>query len=372
MRQFDVPIRATIWAAFASCLSMMIGWYWDISWHRSIGRDTAWTLPHLCIYAALVIAAIYNVLLVLAYTFGARREQPALTVWGFRAPSGCFITLWSLLFLLPAIFFDNWWHASYGLDVGVFSPPHFMLAFALSGIYVGQFAYLALFARRHREEATRRRAWRMAVVVWGLFLAHQLMVDPQYGPNVALSLEFLIACAVLIPFTLVLAAPALRWRWAPLAIAGVYTVGVVLLMQVFQLFPATPGLAPVHHELPNFLPPQFPLPVLLPAAVVTFVLVRGSAMAHWKLAALLGLLFVLTYQGGNWLHAQFLQSEWSHGRLFGGHYPGSAFTEGFKAGRLMAYDGLRDFLTTALAVPLAAASAWFGLKTGEWIGELER
>lgn len=359
-------------AALISCAAMLVGWYWDIAWHRSIGRDTAWTLPHICIYVATIIAAAYNVLIVLSHTYGARRAEPALEVWGFRAPSGSFLTLWALLFMLPAILFDNWWHASYGLDIGVFSPPHFMLAFALSGIYVGQFAYLIVRAHRHPDEKQRRVFWGMALTVWGLFLAHQLMVDPQYGPNVALSLEFMVACSVLIPFTMIASQHAMDWRWAPVACAGVYLLAVILLMQVFQLFPATPGLAPVYHELPNFLPPQFPLPAIIPALALSLVVHRFSGVPDWRLAPVLGLIFFVTYQGSNWLHAEFLYSELSHGRLFGGHYPPSAFQEGHVAGRILTWTESRDFVAAAISLPLASASAWLGLQFGRWARDLKR
>jgi len=35
-----------IWLSVIGVTSAMIGVHWDISWHRSIGRDTFWTAPH--------------------------------------------------------------------------------------------------------------------------------------------------------------------------------------------------------------------------------------------------------------------------------------------------------------------------------------
>src|SRR5215510_13764087 len=46
-----------LWCALLASSSVAIGTHWDIAWHRSIGRDTFWSPPHLMIYAAAVLAA---------------------------------------------------------------------------------------------------------------------------------------------------------------------------------------------------------------------------------------------------------------------------------------------------------------------------
>ncbi len=48
----------TIWAGTLAVTSASIGGAWDVSWHRSIGRDTFWTPAHMAIYACGVLAAI--------------------------------------------------------------------------------------------------------------------------------------------------------------------------------------------------------------------------------------------------------------------------------------------------------------------------
>ena len=47
-----------LWCALLSSSAVAIGVHWDIAWHRSIGRDTFWSPPHLMIYAAAVLAAL--------------------------------------------------------------------------------------------------------------------------------------------------------------------------------------------------------------------------------------------------------------------------------------------------------------------------
>ena len=39
-----------IWTCVIAFTSASVGGIWDISWHKSIGRDTFWTAPHMLIY----------------------------------------------------------------------------------------------------------------------------------------------------------------------------------------------------------------------------------------------------------------------------------------------------------------------------------
>src|ERR1035438_4347392 len=47
-----------VWCAVFGVTSAMIGGQWDISWRRSIGRDTFWAPAHLAIYMCGVLAGL--------------------------------------------------------------------------------------------------------------------------------------------------------------------------------------------------------------------------------------------------------------------------------------------------------------------------
>ena len=47
-----------LWCSALAVTSAYVGGYWDISWHRSIGRDSFWSAPHIAIYACGVLAGI--------------------------------------------------------------------------------------------------------------------------------------------------------------------------------------------------------------------------------------------------------------------------------------------------------------------------
>src|SRR5207253_8500467 len=113
-------------AVMIAATSAVVGVMWDISWHRSIGRDTFWTPAHLAIYLGGVLAGAACGWLVLRTTFSATVEEQAagVTFWGFRGPLGAWVAIWGALAMLASGPFDNWWHNAYGLDVKVRSEEH--------------------------------------------------------------------------------------------------------------------------------------------------------------------------------------------------------------------------------------------------------
>src|SRR5216684_3886829 len=66
-----------VWCGVLAITSATIGGAWDVSWHRTIGRDTFWTPAHMAIYACGVLAAIICGWLVVQCTFGPTGDQNA-------------------------------------------------------------------------------------------------------------------------------------------------------------------------------------------------------------------------------------------------------------------------------------------------------
>src|SRR5438034_395175 len=132
-----------VWCAVAAVTCAMTGVHWDISWHRSIGRDTFWTPAHIDIYLCGVLAGISCGYLILATTFGrqAALGKSSVKLWGFRGPLGAFIAAWGGIAMLTSAPFDDWWHNAYGLDVKIISPPHVLL---IAGMVAVEFGTLVL------------------------------------------------------------------------------------------------------------------------------------------------------------------------------------------------------------------------------------
>ena len=80
-----------IWAGVI-CASppRTIGGAWDVSWHRTIGRDTSWTPAHMAIYACGLLAGIIGMWFIVKCTFLRDPELLAgsVNVFGLRAPLG--------------------------------------------------------------------------------------------------------------------------------------------------------------------------------------------------------------------------------------------------------------------------------------------
>src|SRR4051812_6643112 len=168
-------------ASFAAAC-VMIGIYWDISWHMSIGRDSFWTPAHLLIQAGGLIAGISSGYVALRTTFAGTdaEKHAAVSFWGFRAPLGAWILIWGCGAMLTSAPFDNWWHNAYGLDVKIISPPHAVLAIGIFAIVTG--ALLLTLAQQNGADERRRGklAWMLAAV-GGMFIMNYALFLTEYS-----------------------------------------------------------------------------------------------------------------------------------------------------------------------------------------------
>src|SRR3989442_1215483 len=166
MNQPEQRVPWYLWCAALAVTSAYVGGYWDISWHRSIGRDTFWSAPHIAIYACGVLAALSSGYLIFTSTFG---NSPALRasgvrIWGLSGPIGAFISAWGGGAMLVSAPFDDWWHNAYGLDVKIISPPHMVLFWGMLGIVFGALAIAVSAQNRSAGSPLERRdAWFYAI-----------------------------------------------------------------------------------------------------------------------------------------------------------------------------------------------------------------
>lgn len=138
-------------------LCSAFGGIWDIQWHEDVGPDTFFTAPHLFLYAGASIVGLTALAVVLACSWMVGRGEapaapplvalPGRFVW---APVGFIIAgCGALTFLLFGLF-DLWWHAVYGFDAVLDSPPHTGLGLADLISVTGCIAIGALLAWRAR------------------------------------------------------------------------------------------------------------------------------------------------------------------------------------------------------------------------------
>src|SRR6202522_826404 len=208
-----------IWAGVLAITSSSIGGAWDVSWHRSIGRDTFWTPAHMAIQVCGVVAAIICAWLVVKCTFfrDPKLTAASVSVFGLRAPLGVFLAGWGGIAMLTSAPFDNWWHNAYGLDVKIVSPPHALLILGLRGISTGvMFLILAAMNRAADTDAGGfKRLQRLFLYVAGLAIIGQMFFLQEYTWDVELhQAAAYIAMGIALPFFFAAFSQASRSRWA--------------------------------------------------------------------------------------------------------------------------------------------------------------
>ena len=378
------PAHATaLWHAYAAVVGaacVMVGVYWDISWHMSIGRDTFWTPAHLLIQAGGLIAGISSGYVALQTTFRGSEAQrnASVSFWGFRAPLGAWICIWGCGAMLTSAPFDNWWHDAYGLDVKIISPPHTVLAIGIFSIVVG--ALLLTLAQQNRAtpELRRKLAWVLAVTA-GLFIMNFSLFLTEYSERRMMhSAFFYQLTAAVFPFALAAMGRAIKLRWAATAAALVYTAIMLALMWIIPLFPATPKLGPIYQHVTHMIALSFPLLVIAPAVCFDVVMQRlGGRLGMLPLGIILGVVFVLSFMAVQWPFASFLvHNPLAKGRLFN--------ADNFVYWMPPRYEALtRRFDPPApgswpfpfqilAAMAIASASAVLGLRRGHWMTRVRR
>jgi hypothetical protein len=369
-----------IWIGVLAITSSSIGGAWDVSWHRSIGRDTFWTPAHMAIYACGVLAGVICAWLIAKGTFGHDRELKAasVSVFGLRAPLGIFLAGWGCVAVLTSAPFDNWWHNAYGLDVKIVSPPHALLILGLRGISTGvMFLILAAMNRAAQNDTgTFRRLQLLFLYVGGLAIVGQMFFVQEYTWDVKLHQAIAyIAMGIALPFFFSAFSQASGARWAATFTAAVYTVMVMAEILILPLFPAQPKLGPVFNPVTHLVPAKFPILILVPALALDLLWRRVKNWKPWQIALLSGVLFMAVLVAVEWPFADFLLSDASKNRFFGTIY----FDYNSRA---TGYDRMREWLFpdhgAALykgllwATVYASVSTWLGLQFGRWMRGVRR
>ncbi len=356
-----------LYAVLGASLGIVVGLIWDISWHRTIGRDTFWSPPHLLEQVSALVAGTTCGWLVLRTTFAGTPSDHAATVgfWGFRGPLGAWLCIWGTLTMIASAPLDNWWHNAYGLDVKIMSPPHMVLAWGMIGIQAG--AILMTLARQNR--ATPDEGSRLALLYAmssGILLAMHAtgimefaaFANDMHGP------AFYRVTAILIPVILIATSRPSRLRYPATTTAAIYMAIIVLLVWILPLFGATAKLAPIHNPVSRMVPPPFPLLLIIPGFVID-VIMKRTRLNDWWLSVVLGTTFVGSMLVAHWWWGEFLLSPAARNWLFGVDQWDYYVRLGDWRYQFWSYAGVPD-LVRGLAIALATAIVTS--RVGLWVG----
>ena len=366
-----------IWLSVLSATSATVGVHWDISWHRSIGRDAFLTPAHIAIYLCGVLSGITCGYLILSTTFSQSPLRAAsVNIWGFRGPLGAFIAAWGGFAMLTSAPFDNWWHNAYGLDVKILSPPHMVLALGMVMVEIG--ALILILGQMNRAaDALRVTLERMFLYVAGMIAVALLVVALEYqGRVLQHSATFFRVICMLVPMVIAMASKATGRRWAATTVTGVYTVLMLGLLWILPLFPAEPKLGPVIYPVTHFVPSGFPILVIVPAMVLDWMWARTRSWSAWKQSLVSGAIFLGVLWAVQWPWAEFLQSPAARNPLFGSAYFDYLTGPTSYQRRYLFFQReptLTAFWTQmALALVCAVLTTRLGIAAGNWMRKVQR
>ena len=381
VQQPQLPKRVPwyLWCAVLGVTSVSIGLHWDISWHRSIGRDTFWTPAHMAIYLCGVLAGICFGYLILSTTFikGRAAQEGAVRVLGFRGPLGAFIAAWGGIAMITSGPFDNWWHNAYGLDVKIISPPHSLLVLGIFAVEVGSlFVIATVMNRAGWESGTYRRLQALLLYVAGLMLVLTMFFHIEYTVDVLLhNATAYISISLGVPIYYSLVWKGARNRWACTLMTGIYTLFLIGIILILPLFPAQPKLGPVYQPITHFVPPMFPILLIVPAILLDLLWRLIGEKNALLVAAISGPVFLLSLVAVQWPFANFLMTKAAHNWFFAAGYP-EYFEKPWSHYVLRTFvnpqHGLALWSGLGIAVVYSTISIWLGLMLGDWMRKIQR
>jgi hypothetical protein len=261
--------------------------------------------------------------------------------------------------------------------VKIVSPPHTLLILGIFAIELGSlFLIMSAMNRAEPQEVLFRNLQYLLLYLAGLMMVLTMFFRMEYTWDIRLhSASAYISVALGVPLYYAAVWKASRHRWASTWITVIYTVALIAFILILPLFPAEPKLGPVFQAVTHFVPPKFPLLLIVPAILLDLLWARIGNINKLVVAAVSGPVFVLGLVAAEWPFASFLMTDAAKNRFFGAGYHDygtpswtSEVTRHFFAPEhgLVLWEGL------GMAMVYAAISVWLGLMLGDWMRKIKR
>ncbi len=378
----SLPLHCYV--VIAGATSIILGVLWDISWHRTIGRDTFWTPAHMAIYLGGILGGITCGWLVIKHTFfsSGSSQDTEVRLWGFRGPLGAWISIWGALAMLTSAPFDDWWHNAYGLDVEILSPPHIVLALGMWAIVLGALVLVLRYQNAQHGDSTNIGKW-FFLYAAGILVAMDATVKIEMSfPNFQHSLLFYQVSATGFPLYLLAFSRAAQHQWAATLIAGVYMLIYAGMVWILPLFPGEPLLGPIVNRVDHFVPLPFPHLLIVPALALDLLRRAFSDQASpwrdWYRAVAYGTVFLGIFVLVQWHFSEFMLSPAAENRFFGANqhwgYSEAQGPNQTRFWRAVPFN-LNDSEIRkgfGLALLLSIGFSRLGLTAGSWLRRVQR
>ena len=301
MRSGPHPVTIALALALGAGWLGFPGLLWDVAWHRTIGRDSFLSPPHVLMYTGVAVNGLVSAW---AVFWGHRR---------YGAPGGLLAGGVGFLVTVAGAALDEWWHVNVGKDVNLWSPPHLVGLAGTALIAIGLVSAVATHTRFAREP--RWLLPRVVLLFCFADLVHKAMValdhytldtwgrTPDFYP-------FLLA--LLLPAIFVATTRALG-PGAAAATAAIFTAEHILILLALLGF----GM-----RIPTFTPIPLLPALAIDLACAAFPVPRTS----WLAAPFAGLAFAIVAcaQEAAWM-AWAVGRPWDPGRVAAA-FPGVALT----------------------------------------------
>lgn len=373
-----IPVESIawyMWGVVAAATFYVTGFYWDISWHQTIGRDSFLNPAHVTIYLCGIVGGISCAYIIFSTTFGKHEAALAASVrvWGFRAPLGAFVVAWGGTVMLTSAPFDNWWHGAYGLDARLNSPPHWVLTTGVFAVQIGGMILLAGAMSRGSERVRKKLTWLL------LYLGATLIALPLVLTNNRVlhhSAACYAAVCAITPLVLLAMARASGWRWACTTVAAMYMGYVLAFLWILPLFPGSPRMGPVLQDVTHFVPPAFPMLIIVPAFFLDCLLARWPSGNAWMTSLATGAVFLVSLIAVQWPFADFLMSPYARNWIFAADRlpyftPGSSHLASNQY-NYVEKNRIEFWVVMTVALGLAVVGSRVGMASGNWLRRVRR
>ncbi len=356
-------VRRLVVIVLTASAALWVASVWDISWQTTFESGTFWSPPH--VVSLLLAGAVYAV----AHPWTAWPPAPRA---GISRPvvTGCRLIAIGALVMLGGGAVDLWWHASHPPSLHVLTPTHLALVTGVLIVWVGGLL-VALSAQDLPREGVRTAKPVAHLVSAALVVYWVVLMATEYvgRPNLWHGSEFYWVSGGLFPIVLLAIARSSHRHWAASITTFVYAIGMMIAIWILQLVPVvTPS---VNQEVVHFVPPPFPLLLVLPSLAID-ALVRRAGSSHRPgtdhiLAVAGGVAFMGIFVVIHWFLGDFLLSPAGRGFVMGAdHWPHHAVLGEWRYQYWTQEPGRR-----ALAVGMAAAGATaiVSARAGLWLGD---
>jgi hypothetical protein len=212
--------------------------------------------------------------------------------------------------------------------------------------------------------------------IGGFILICLLVLQMEITQRVYMhTIHFYSLVAMTAPPILAGVARAARFKWGATAVAAVYTLFLMLIGWILPLFPAEPKLGPVYHQVTQFVPPEFPMLLIIPAFVLDLMWQRTASWGTFRQAVVSAAVFLAVFALVQWPFAGFLMTPAARNGFFGTKYFGYYVSpQGMMARyRFVVTEAGGLFWKEAFtALITAVLTTWLGLGWGNWMRRIRR